>query len=88
MAPKVDLAALKAIDATAATQAVERKKKRQAVEVGQYELRGLKKGPQTESTGHETSRTEVEATLKTPRGGFLTGVPLAEVVGVKTVVIV
>ena len=55
MAPRIDLAALKAMEAIAVDRTTEKKKKRPIADAGQYELRYLKKGPQIEMVGHETS---------------------------------
>ena len=47
MLPRVNLATLRAMEATA--RALEKKKKRPAADLGQYELRHLRKGPRVEA---------------------------------------
>ena len=55
MAPRVDLAALKVMKATAAARVAKKTKKRPAVEAGQYEQKSLRNGLRIESVGHETA---------------------------------
>ena len=57
MAPRINLTTLKAMEATVATRAMERKKKRLAIDAGQYELRRPKKRSRVKV---ETAQVEVE----------------------------
>ena len=59
IAPRLDLVALKAMEAAATAWAAEKKKKKPVVEASQYELRRLKKGLRIELAGHKTARTEM-----------------------------
>ena len=48
MPPKINLTALKAMEAAFVAQAAEKKKKRLVIRTGQYELKHLRKGPRTD----------------------------------------
>ena len=72
MPPRVNLESLKMLEAIIVAWVAERKKKRPAADVGQYELRRLRKGLQLEEG---STQVEVETTL-VAKGRILTGIPL------------
>ena len=53
MPPRVDIVALRVMEATATSQAVEGKKKRPTAQLGQYELKRMRGTPWTDLVGEE-----------------------------------
>ena len=51
MPPKVDLVARQVMEATIVAWAAEKRKKRPAVQVGQYELKRIRRGTQDDLVG-------------------------------------
>ena len=74
MLPKVDLATRQALETTAVARAAEKRKKRQTIEVGQYELKRIYKGPRDDPV-----RTEAGFASATSLGVVPLGIPLVGV---------
>ena len=77
--PRVDLAARKAMEATTAAWAAEKKKKRSAAEVGQYELKKMKRGNRVDSLREVAARVKVEVALTVCVRVILLGIPSLDV---------
>ena len=80
MPPKVDLATRKAMEATVTYRATE-KKKRPSTEVGQYELKRLKRGIRVDPPGEVAARVEVDVAPTVHPTVIPFGVPLVEAAG-------
>ena len=82
MPPRVNLVALRTIEAAVTDRTAEKKKKkRPTADPGQYELRRLRKGSQVEAEVEvETARVEVETTLLVTRSISI-GIPLIRASG-------
>ena len=78
MPPKVDLAARKAMEAAAFARAAEKKQKRSAAQVSQYELKRMRRGPWVDPPKNVVVRLEVEIALTVSPGIIPLRVPLVE----------
>ena len=79
MLPRVNLIVHQAIKAAAAARATERKKKRPAVQAGQYELKRIRNGPRVDPAVGEAAQQKVTTMLTGSQGAILIRIPLVEV---------